>query len=152
MQRIDNYNAMNPEQDIGLRQESQMNNSNTDASNDQKPLPGAAVVISACEKKKKVKLTSGKTSSGYNLFYRYNHIVQLSTENEDEIPTYLFGLERVEVESSPMLLMAADEEINEYRKAEIARTLREPDSYEGIFGCNETLEKKRHMSFAELSK
>eukprot|EP00804_Cyclotella_cryptica_P007705 CCRYP_001342-RA/>CCRYP_001342-RA protein AED:0.00 eAED:-0.00 QI:52/1/0.5/1/0/0.5/2/0/260 len=70
-----------------------------------------------------VKLSFAKSSSAFNLFYQYSQIIQNSCETLDEIPPSSYGLEHIVIESSPILMMASDEEIITYRKAVIEQTL-----------------------------
>lgn len=96
-----------------------------------------------------VKLYGAKSSSAYNLFYQYTQIIHNSIERPDEIPPSLYGLEDIDIESSPILMMASDEDIMRYRKGVI----------EQILQRNQVTERQKNnktrndqMRFAELSK
>jgi hypothetical protein len=74
-----------------------------------------AVVVTPETKKPKVKITK-RLLSAYNLFLKYNSVIQASFDTLDDIPTSSFGLEDVDIGASPWLMMAPNEEFAAYKK------------------------------------
>ena len=102
--------------------------------------------------KKKVKISTAKSSSAYNLFYQYTRALQASDNAKEYSPT-TYGLEHVSVELSPVLISASGDEIKAYRKRVIEEVLGKCADEEGAEPCKKRKKcNKVKMNFTELSQ